>query len=414
MRAGRFLPLLILIMTPCLSPESVFGGQIDAHIVQFQLERLYIDVGTDRFVYPGCRFSLTCHGEKEYSGVIQHALPGIAVSEPIDTTLGPEFLNTCHVVVDAYQTDPTQPVTLGITSQFPLVLFDDTVPESPYVENSPRFKRYESNLEMLFDYQSGKIDGFMTYYYPDLTGMAGRTTGYPAPFVAALIPNLTHEVNNQAHLTTALYYLYDDTKLPLMFDGDSMIVARSFLESDTTAIRPFGVDLERGRQLLRQVIEQDQITIAVQYPSLRGVADYYADILSRSKISVGFVDDQASADCILTYVPLHPSETVTPLGWIFARLPADTVAGTSAAEGIALAAKQYEAAVASDDSASRHDYFHKAEQRLMAEVGLFPLFRPTIFLTTSRLTARLEPTKDMDLHQLVRLVPPEYLQELHR
>ena len=389
------------------------GSTITAPILYRNFDRVSFPYGTDVHIYSGCRFAIVEGDSTVVSGEIEISRPGISISRPI-TALDSLVLDSGMVaVIDRFEVDSAARVRIGLMAYLPVervMTVAGADSRFAVVEAVP----YQNQLKMLYDYEAGRLDGFVTDYAPRLEGVASECLSSAAAWVVALAPNPASALVQDGMVTTSLFYRFDPVSLPLITDGDSAVAWFALTDDSTQNVRRFPFDPETGRRLLRNLRSlPHQLVLGVENESLTRPAAFFADVLARDRITTKIADTFHGADLKLVSIPLEAADDTVSLRYLIEYLAADTTAGMPINEAIAQAASHLAAASRQPDSSLRAAALQRAVRKLIDDGGVFPLFRPGLFLTYRSTIGGIsvDPNSRFDLTHISVLIPPPYLRD---
>jgi hypothetical protein len=371
--------------------------------------RLYFPVGEEALVYAHAPFILFAEQDSILSGYIEHAWEGIAISRPLGAAV--DSLDPTHLraVIVPAAVDSQATINIGTDiEQLLLLIENDSL-------NRVAIIPYKDSREMQEDFFGGLLDGMISFRDLDPKPAEIATTTYPLPYLAALVPNVGRECNYQGQLTTSLYYRFDSSHLAISFDGDQIEMVHRFpLEngSDSTrAGRPYAYSPERGRGLFEAMTNRpDSLSIYPGTPSLDGVAHFFADLIARDRCRVKFASSSARADLRVEFIPVSrsiPSMTVYAL---YYHLTLDSLPGMLASEQVRRIAAELRYVESPTLPAEYYRRLDIAGRIMTDDLGIFPLFRPTVFLHRHKQLQNVVVTEDSELDfsraVLVRLPAP--------
>jgi hypothetical protein len=426
-------------LTHCILPvilTTVFGvsvltqaAEIRVPVLQAKLDRLYFGAGQEADIFAGSPFLIECHSVVLFSGRIEQSYSGISISEPIANIDSVNF-DSCLAVITAAETDSNAVIQLGTDILLDINTITDFLSSSDcsFVVrvgvNGSRFRTESSryfpacdsvvviyfpdSAELSFNLVGGNHDGYLSFSRYEPIGSDFDTYESAVPLVAALIPNPSKDVNYIGALTTSLYYRFDHDRLPLYFNGDRIQTAYSLNADDTSRSRLFPYDADKGRRLFSQLPNRPRrITMYVGNPVLQSVADYFSDILARDRCRTEVVTDISQADIALAFVPYVegiPTEAFrSVLDIIGFMTPSDWQS-----EIIGTAKTQLTWAEDEADSLKEAYYLRRVERRLVDDLGVFPLFQPTIFVGTESMIKgiQIDEFGRVDLSKIRRVQLP--------
>jgi len=367
----------VFILAAALA-ASITGDEIRTQISDRRLGRLYFPLGEELHVYPHSPLAVLRGADTVYCGYIEHSWLGVSVSFPTHGFLDSLVLDSLEVVITPARVDSTAHVTIG-THIAGLQLLADSVWDARL-----ELATYRDERSLLDDFGSGLLDGIIT-----LSDRAARpenvtTISHALPYLVVLVPNVGRAGNEQGQLTTSLYYRFDDSRLAVTFDGDRVSMINR-LVPDVGSVAPAGrlyvYDPGRGRALFDRLTPHPaEIRLYSGNPSLDGVAHYFADIISRDRCRVQLTQNRRDADIRVDFVPFSESLPSSAVYFVYHTLVTDSLPGAPANEHI----RRLGVELGMIESAVRYeDYYRHLDiaGRIMSDdLGVFPLFRPTLFL----------------------------------
>ncbi len=381
-----------------LTPSFCAAGEITARILQFKMNRLYFPVGEEENIFRDSPFAICLSHDTLYRGRIEASFPGVSYSYPIDSVLDTAAIDSCYGVIEAAEIDSLSPINIGILKSLPYGDFSDArgilaginAADSQGIGFSRygtalKTRLYNSWIEMQIDFESGLIDGVCSFDAVISPGMDVETISAPAPFYVALIPNVSRAVNKNGLLTTSLYYRFNEDRVSALFDGRSAEPFRCLYLTDVPCPRAYKFDPDRGRNLLNYLKKRPRkVKIAYENSTLKRLAQYFADILSRDKINVKLTTSFSDADIYISYVPLHGEKMDTSLYYIMDILTTDTTESNPMNSSVSITANYLELQHDSSDPETRTYYLNLAQRDLREYLGVFPLLRPAVYFSTGR------------------------------
>jgi len=369
--------LAVFILTAAFVASSS-GEEIRTQVSDLRLGRLYFPLGEEVHVYPHSPFIVLRSVDTVYSGYIEHSWLGVSVSFPTDGFLDTLVLDSLEAAIIPAAVDGAARISLGTNVAGPQLLADSVM--SARVE----LATYQDERSLLDDLSSGLLDGVIT-----LSDLAARpenvTTIYHAlPYLVALVPNAGRACNEQGQLTTSLYYRFDDSRVAVTFDGDRVSMVNRLVPLTNIAApagRLYAYDPGRGRALFDRLTPHPaEIRLYSGNPLLDGVAHYFADIIARDRCQVQLTRSRRDADIRVDFVPFSESLPSSAVYFVYHTLVTDSLPGAPANEHI----RRLGVELGMIESAIRYgDYYRHLDiaGRIMSEdLGVFPLFRPTVFL----------------------------------
>ena len=455
MRTGpKHIAALALTLLLSCCPVSSSAGEITTRVLQYKLGKLYFGCGEESNVFVGSPFTLYFQSDSLCSGKIEFSHTGVSISGHVDSTNVPAALDSCHVIIQAAELQAgavirfgtrisleslVNPGGEGLIGQSTAILIsgdtlsDDTLFGRPLLfegtgdtlvgrfhsyaeDDSSAFLRslsivyYDDDDAMIFDFETGRLDGCITYIrLPGISNDADEVY-HPAPLIAVLTPNLSRKINELGLLTTSLYYRIDHNRLQVYFEGDRIRPCNTFLQHEKPTPRVFPHDPEKGRRLFDRLGDRPRfLSIFAAQPELVRMANYFSDVLSRDRCRTELVDDRGDADIYLEFVPHDSRNIYQGFRYLIHGLTQDTVVGSREAEIVRVAITQLDWAITSADRSGQRRYLELIERHMIDDLGLFPLFRPSVFVTTHKQVkgARFDRDGYLDLSSLRRVILPE-------
>ena len=359
---------------------AVQAGELDTSVTRYSMDRLYFPVGEESHVYEHARFTIFHDTDSIYTGLIDHAWQGVSVSESTNGFFDTASLDACEVVIETAKIDSAAQVIIG-TDIKDLVLLAG--PEPGDRVKLERFARYEPMFDGFFH---DALEGIITFQDLSPRAEAIVTTPLPLPYLVAMIPNVGEKSNYQGQLTTSLYYRSNRFLLSLNFDGDQIqMVNRWTIPRDQQGAEPGGrlypYSPDRGRRLfLEMTYQPSRVAVYTGNRALDGLGHFFADIISRDRCPVELTSVPGAADIRLEFIPWSDSIPATTVYALYHQLVTDTVPGLAANEHV----RHIAAELRFVESPLRpEDYYRHlaiAGRIMIEDLGVFPLFRPTLFL----------------------------------
>ncbi|MDD3732619.1 MAG: hypothetical protein PHU88_09620 [candidate division Zixibacteria bacterium] len=396
------------------------ANEYRSNILQLNQDRLYFSAGEEANIFPCSKFKVFCSQDSLYSGTIEKSYLGVSYSTPTGGFFDSVYLGSCFAVIETAGIDSQTIITVGLSAMDSVeqsILFFHPLKSADYplttlstsagnriliLSNGTENDIYDSSL--IYD-----IDIHITYDSQYTTPPPSTTKSSRAPFLAVLLPNLSKASSVQGILTTSLYYRFSAFLLPYLFEGDLPVPVYSFFTSDDSGRRPYPYDPQKGKVLLTRLAPRpEQLNLSFEHPSLQKVALYFADILAREKIRVDITTDSREADLILTYIPAGDLSTPTGLEYLISILEKFEPAETSQIENLKIISDYLEASQKTDKPDIKEKYYTLAEQGLIHDLGIFPLFRPTLFMTCNKYigNCHFDENGRFDYRNLTRLKLP--------
>ncbi|MFH1687467.1 MAG: hypothetical protein ABIE70_08105 [bacterium] len=405
-----------------LIPASVAHGEwIECDLLQVRSNRAYFSAGCDDYVFPGSRWLCFCAGDTVAAGSIEQSIPGVCFSQPIDTPLIGLRDSSCAFSVES--ADRLDSADLSAYFTFHQI---DSATASFFATDRPESD--DSLHPAAIDFSACSFVGtrpaadamnlspgcHVGYLEWPQSGVFDRQLSSPAPFVAVMIPNLAKPCHRDGLLTTALYYHLSEHNLWICWDGSEATMAPSLTVFDSTAVRQFPYDPQAGRQLLLMNQPADNtVTVSPAGNELLPMMRFLGDFLARSQIRVKQAD-QSEADIDLVWLPVDVDNPSRLLEQIRRRLSVNQPHYRNQREALDIVAGYLDSARRMQDQ--RDHFLHLAEQVLIRDLGVFGLFRPTVYAyTTPELQGlRFDNSGRLDVGNLVCLTLTPAMEEAMR
>jgi hypothetical protein len=389
-------------------------GPVSCEILQYKQGRLYFSAGEEALVYPHAPYAVWSPKEQDtlLTGTIEHSWVGISASFPIDTAAAGTLGDSLLVLIEPAAIDSISIITIG-TDIRGLRLFSEDSSGTRLAVRS-----YDRRAAMDQDFQTGVLDGFVSFEIPKAVSDRQTVTEHPLPFVATLIPNVGRAGNSQGHLTTSLYYRFDHDRSPLYFDGHTspQMCLRLPLETSTDGVdhlsktRPYPLDPERGRRLIDNLSHRpERIRLYAGSPYLDRLAHYFGDILARDRFAVEITGNKAEADLYLEFVPISSRIPPVTTYWLQHQLVLDSVPGGLANESLRIGAGLSELIETAQQEQDYYGYLDRMSRILVTDMGVFPLFRPTLYFSAGQTLqgARFDADGFLDFRAAVKVILPQ-------
>ncbi len=396
--------------------------EISGEILQIKMNRIYFSAGEEENIFKDCSYTISKSEEVLYEGYIEASYHGISYSYPIENISDAINIDSCTAIIQPAKIDSLTPINIGIlksipygsSSNFPgltsiMSTTDSTDRRLSGYGNILHTYFYDSDTEMLIDFESGVIDAFISYKKESPRDINTISIHSPAPFYAALIPNISKAVNNKGFMTTSLYYRFNEKRLTAIFEGDKIEPYYCLFPDKSAVRRLYNFSPENGRSLLNYLEKKPKkLFIFMENSSLELLGLYFGDILSRDKIRVKFIDNSSKADIYLKFIPLNESKIDSSLIYILdllkSHLPDDNNLNSTILE-----IREY-LELSSDAVSSEGEgyYLRLAQRSLTEDLGVFPLLRPSLFFTSGEILkgCRFDNYGRLDLSNLRKVLLP--------
>ncbi len=389
----RYKLYLIIVFGLAMWPSAANAGQLESEILQYKFDRVYFDVGDEQLVFPGCRFTIY-HGEDSlYSGRIEKAFLGISYSAPTFNFADTTEIEKLHAIIETADIDTSSTIVLCCRDLDPSELTMPVVDSSGALvlksgkdplmtgRGNPALLQPADDYILAGDLAGQNCSGVISVEpFTEPFCRADKVVAHEAPFFAALVPNLSKEANSDAYPATSLYYRFDVRIMwPAVFGGKAPTPIHRLYAVNGVSPRSYEYDPETGRQLLTKTKNRPKkITIGVLNARLQKVAELFADVLSRDKIQVEIKPGDSDADLLLTFVPIVWDDPAISLWYILGLLSTHEPKTDAQRETMTIIANYVQNSRSADDASTRFYFSRLADRSLQQDLGVFPLFRPTI------------------------------------
>lgn len=385
---GRVVVNILIILFIIVPPVS--AGQLPKPIDRVAHDRLYFTTGSESLVYSDCPFVIIKKNDTLYSGLIEESILGASYSYPTNHYFDTLNVEKLRAVLTTADIDSLASLTIHATvpeyieileliygSKFSSIRQENnnflTQNGNPiHITSTDRQYQYPGNQII------HKTDLSLSYRLPE----DNNHKLLPAPYIAILLPNPNHSINDKNYLSSSLYYRYDPSKLPFMFESENCREINCLAPLDSGCTRDYAYDVERGRTLLRFLQNSPkEITLAVSHVSLLPAARYFADVLSRDRIQVHIIDELHLADFTIRYIPYLIDDPSVGLEYLTNLLNDIPSQSGQRQEDLRQLNNHLHAVkeVVSDNF--RNYYYNLIDYSLKYNFGVFPLFQPTITVT---------------------------------
>ncbi len=386
--------MILIFALLLLSIGSAWAGQVRCNILQHKLDRLYFPFGEEANIFANSRFVLYNNTDSLMTGRIASSQPGVSYSYQLDSSLALSNIDSLHAIIETADIDSVSTIRIGFDlpeGRKSTLLYSENIPG----ESAPLFHTvtsagnpleiviYDSFLEMTLALEAHQIDGCISFNEYKSFGVDITTTAYPAEYFAVLIPNITHPVNERGILSTSMYYRFNSAQSSAYFAGDGIRQFNSLYFKESSVPRFYDYDPEKGRSLLKALGKKPkEISIAVSEAALIETANYFIDILNRDRIKCRLEEDRdKDHDLYMDFVPLSENDRAASLKYIVSVISADTVSGEPVNTILKIIDNYIRQGDALTDAVSANYFYDRAERSLIDDLGVFPLFRSTIYMT---------------------------------
>lgn|GEM_PF-1056257 len=420
--------LSILFASILLIDAGCEAGERRCEILQYKLDRLYFSAGEEADIFSHSSYKVVSGSDTLYRGQIDQSFAGVSYSDSTGGFFETVDLTSCYALVETAESDSLAVIGLHFQNmdndEIRFILPDNILPEKNrsdtlITENGRRLlisKLNDDNVASSYQ-AAGDFDIHIAYDSLYITMSEAVTFSASAPYLAVLVPNLSKKSSSGGVLTTSLYYNFSAFLLPHLFDGDRPLPAYSLFAAGGSGRRPYVYDPEKGRELYRGFHDRpDKLSLYYSAPSLRKVANYFADIMAREKIKVNISDSDNDADLILTYLPTDNQTPQRSLRYLYELLNKTEAADASRKETLTIIGNYLEAADAADRTETVLNYCTLADRSFIHDLGIFPLFRPTLYVTFEKylVNCRFDASGRLDVYNITKLKLPSENMETER
>ncbi len=431
-----------------IGADNSFSREIRVKILQEKLGRLYFSAGKDEDVWPGCRWRVYRDSidtnKPVCEGKISESYEGVSISDSL-VNFQPQLVSSSVARIEAADTLRATIVGAAFIDRL-----DDAVVGNERLYNEgvrAQYVRYSTDERgSLFAEQNGvvvRVDHAEIYpvdviykaaihplsFYsrcndlppfpfsethveisywetPCTNGMTVLSIN--APFFTALIPNISHTVNRNALLTTALRYRIDTSQINNAFEFES-VPQLSFLPG-THSYSAFAADISKAKKLLKENKSAGaNVSIDTYSPTLQSTSKFIRGTLAQAGYTTTTVGWNEPADLRLAILPIYSDSPWVALREVLTSISKDTVAKDRANQPVRLADQLLRDALATSDSTRRMQLLERVDRMLMEDIGAFPLFRPIIYVCAKEEIRGIKFDRDgrLDLRSIYRLKLPD-------
>jgi hypothetical protein len=375
-----FACLLVAVM---VAAQDANQNWVKCRVLQFNLNRLYFDVGEESLVFAGHRAVVMKKKDTLWSGVIERAYDGVSISERLEK---PIELKSISAFVQVAAVDSHAVIRIGttlsqaVTGMLSIAVLDSIAVLTHGLVDSVVVKSYDDAQAMEIDFQSGMLDGLLTYR-GDGFGNDSRVESVWAPYIAALVPYGSSTFRFQTAVTQTLVVRLDTAIARGQFDGTD-IRFETGLVAPTQATEWFEFQPERGKLLLHDLAARGvPVRIYVPDSELLKVAGYLADILAREQVKSVLVDTWREPDITLAFIPSNRRLEAAVKTVLQLVGPANT-AVLDMPDGICCLRKILDEMEVAPDSIPWPWRLVDIEDMLQSDLSCRPLFRPRIYFVS--------------------------------
>ncbi len=422
--------LMIFGASFCLADEA---EKINTEIIQIKMDRFYFASGVEENIFQDCSYIIIKSDDTLYKGHIEASYPGVSYCYQTESISDTFNIDSCRAIIQPARIDSLTPINIGVLKSIPygslsnfpgiisVTLSDDSahIGESKY-GNILHTHHYDSETEMLLDFEAGRIDALISYKSNQMLNQNQTIISTPAPFYVAMIPNISKPVNKRAFFTTSLYYRFNAERISTLFDDKDAISQNCLFPYLNDCNRLFEFNPENGRNLLNYMQKKPKkIFIQLQDRSLEKLGQYFADVLSRDRIKTKFTEDSEKADILIEFVPILENNLDSSLKHFLnilnSFLPSMSVSNPIAAIYPELI-QYFESAQNAGTEEKENYYLRLAQRTLMEDIGIFPLVRPSLHIISNDnlIGVRFDMSGNLDISNLRKVILPQKLIEVNR
>ncbi|MBN1211331.1 MAG: hypothetical protein JXA92_02030 [candidate division Zixibacteria bacterium] len=397
-------------------------------ILQYKLDRLYFSAGEEADIFSHSSFKIVCGSDTLYRGWIDQSIAGVSYSDTTGGFFDSVDLSSCFALIATAENDSLAVIIVHFQNmaddEIKFILSDNIAAEEDLydtliTEDGRGLLISKLDVDdIVTSYQAAKeYDIQIAYDSQYITVFEVGTISASAPYIAVLMPNLAKNSSAGGVLTTSLYYNFSGFLLPHLFDGDNPLPAYSLFAEDGTSRRPYVYDPGKGRELYRGFHDRPgELSLYYSAFSLRKVADYFADILAREKIKVNISDTDHDADLILTYIPTDNQKPQKSLRYLYELLSKTETFDASRKETLTIIGNYLEAAEEAEKPETVLNYCSLADRGFIHDLGVFPLFRPLLYVTFEKniKNCGFDASGRLDVYNVTKLVMPTENKETDR
>lgn len=394
------------------------AASVEVDILKLRNGRLYFDAGTERYIFADHRFAITCSGDTITTGTIERSFDGLSYGT---AALGTDLLtvDSCVARIEIATVDSTSTIVVGLVESAPHNDWQvvscrrpDSLPaDQIWIDTTEAVvtRTFQSQLALVLAYENGDIDVMISPEEPIVSTRQADIQAVPAPYYFALIPDCGSSINDDGLLTTSMYYRFDHTRLAELTASDLAQPWTSLYYDNKAGTRPYSFDPPLGRSLLaRTSIPVRRVGIAYQYDLLQPLAAYFGDMLARDRIRVTIDRELEQPELRFVAIPLYadrPWQSLEVVGHILAR---DTSAFSQEAELLRQTFERLKLIRQFHDQPQGRTYLQRTARSLVDDLGVFPLYRPGIYLGLSPQLTGVSITEEgrIDFCDALKLVSP--------
>ena len=394
MKSGiiRSLTFLLILLLPAI---IVSAGQVETTIIKYDEGRLCFPYGENDLIFPGCPFTIFQNSDSLYSGYIDGTLMTASETEPIRFDLDSAALEQYTVKITPAELDSGL-VNIGLIEQDNYQLFTPT--------DFNGFKSYDSYDEMLLAYESGGIDAILSFDKNDLRLEDSDILSFPSTHYVALIPSYNRAGVNPSTLSTALYDYFNVELFDIYYEGEIADPFYCHIPELQNCSRIYDYDPIKGKQLLKAFDNYAiNITADGNITQLNSTIRYFKDILSRHRVNT------RSSDTLSLYLKFFRIDRIDDIiQFVESSSQMGLQSNPTYKEYLDLVKNYVELYQATGDESSQQDYLSKINRTLIEDLGIFPLFRPTVYFSykDNIKGVGLDENGYLDLNNLRRIIMP--------
>jgi hypothetical protein len=396
MITGRIICIVFFLFSIFFISTPISGAaDISCKILQYKLDRLYFPIGREENIYPANSYTVYWKGDSIFHGNIEESRIGVSYSYVTHYFFDSIDVESCEVIIESAGIDSTAEIVIGLPNSIPpgnIFRLSDiyssgripfVLPPLFAVNGNPlKLQRYDSEIEMLLDFEAGWIDGFFSHSKIITEKKNAQSISHPLTCFAAIVPGINRPVNEDGLLSASLYYRFDNKRLSALFDGDDIKPHNCFYPRNDLCDREATYNPSKARSLLRQIAKPPkEVKLIIGDVRLKKLGQYYADVLNRDRIKTTLSYDKTDGDIYLKFVPTLTSLADTSLMYIHSFLAGDTTENGLMNAMISIIDDCLELSRQTTSSEAREYYIGRVLEYLEKDIGVYPLFRPSIYFT---------------------------------
>lgn len=397
--------LLVIMIIIGFSYFESNSKQISADILQFKHNRIYLNIGSEELIYPDYRFWMINKSDTILAGRIETVYEGISISYQTENEFLISELDKYDVIVETAEIDSSRAILISYPelSEFEISNIINAIEENKdYKSNYGNIFKRQQDID--FDHKLEPNEIRISYVKNENI----KTKAIPAPFISAIIPNLSKKINRDGILTTSIYYIYNDKYLPSIAERETVEVDCFWNKAD--CVRAYNRDSAKGKELLKRLKENfSKVQISYFDNSLKLYAEYIADILAQERIMVDISKDNLDADLFLKYIQYDITSPTNAIVSIIDFLNGFKITNPSYKETVSIFNSYIEKMTTSDSSINKEHFYNIIDYGLKYDLSVFPLFQPSIYISYGAEIIYKVQDHDskFDLGNFTTILPPQ-------